>query len=79
MAYDAQAWASSGEQWMDADCPTTSWARCGQGFDSRWGSVEVLRGWSGDELHDGEGERIERREREREFGQGEGEGSTSNL
>jgi hypothetical protein len=53
---------------MDADCPVTSWARRGQGFESRWGSVEVLRGRSGDELHDGEGERIERREREREFG-----------
>jgi hypothetical protein len=24
----------SSEQWMDADCPTTSWARRGQGFDS---------------------------------------------
>jgi hypothetical protein len=25
---------SSGEQQMDADCPTTSWARRGQAFDS---------------------------------------------
>jgi hypothetical protein len=24
---------SSGEQWMDAYCPATSWARRGQGFD----------------------------------------------
>jgi hypothetical protein len=52
--YGAQARASSGGQRMDTDCPATSWARRGQGFDSRWGSIEVLRGRSDDELHDGE-------------------------
>jgi len=44
---------------MDADCPATSWAPRGQRFDSRWGSVEVVRArwlWRGVNTRESEDE-----------------------